>query len=104
MELDELIEFAKKEHERLVTHFNTKDNPRTRYTMFAKLVEEVGELSEALLKSDSLQRPDKLKDKADLEQELADVILVSLILAKQLDVDIKKALEDKIKKIKERKY
>ena len=49
MELDGLFEFAKKEHHRQVTHHNLKGDPKTKYTIFAKLMEEVGELSETIL-------------------------------------------------------
>jgi len=104
MKFRELVDFAKKEHDRLVTCFNAKDNPKTKYTMLAKLMEEMGELSEAILKSDNLQRADKEKIMGDINHELADVILVSLILSQELGVDIEKALQEKIDKIKTRKY
>ncbi len=103
--MEDIFEFAKVEHERQVTYHNTKGNPKTKYTMLAKLMEEVGELSEAILTYDSLQRKDKLVDaKKDLKDEFADVVIVALILSHELGVDIKKALDDKIKKIKARKY
>jgi NTP pyrophosphatase (non-canonical NTP hydrolase) len=105
MKFEELTDFATKEHERLITHYNIKDNPKTKYTIFAKLVEEIGELSEAILTRDSLQRKDKLHNsKTKLEDELADVILCTMILAKELNIDIDKSLKQKMKKIKKRKY
>lgn len=85
------------------TKHNVKNDPKTKYTMLAKLMEEVGELSEAILKTDSLQRSDKLKKKSDLEGEFADVIFVAMILSQELDVDIGKALERKITKIIDRR-
>ena len=109
MEFNELKKFAKQEHKRLVEHFNVKNDPKVKYTMFAKLVEEMGELSEAILTYDNMQRSDKLSNsktesKQRLEHEFADVLLVTMILAKELDVDMDKALRAKIEKIKERKY
>jgi NTP pyrophosphatase (non-canonical NTP hydrolase) len=105
MKFDELTDFAKQEHERLVKHFDVKNNPKTKYTMFAKLVEEIGELSEAILTYDSLQRSHKLrKSKAELEGEFADVILVTMILAQELNINLETSLKAKIKKIKARKY
>jgi NTP pyrophosphatase (non-canonical NTP hydrolase) len=104
MKFEELVAFAGKEHEKLVNHYGVKGNPKTRYTIFAKLVEEIGELSEAILASDSLQRRDKLEvGKESLEGELADTLLVTLILAKELDIDIEEALDNKIKRLKARK-
>jgi NTP pyrophosphatase (non-canonical NTP hydrolase) len=109
MKFDELTNFAKQEHKRLVEHYNAKGDPKVKYTMFAKLVEEMGELSEAILTYDKLQRFDKLTNtkaeaKKKLEDEFADVVLVSMILAQELNVDMDKALTTKIKKIKARKY
>lgn len=105
MDIDELFEFAKKEHKRQIKHHKVEGDPKISYTMLAKLMEEIGELSEAMLITDSLQRGDKLrKAQKELADEFADVILVTLILAQQWDVDAKKALENKISKIKKRIY
>lgn len=55
--------------------------------------------------ADGLQRGDKLrKTKSELADEFADVLLVTLILAEEWDVDAKKALIEKIEKIKKRDY
>ena len=103
--MEDIFEFSKIEHERQVNHHNVKNDPKTKYTMLAKLMEELGELSEAILSYDSLQRTDKLDNaKNNLEDELADVILVTLILSNELGVDVKNAINKKIQKIKSRKY
>lgn len=103
--MEDIYEFAKRQHKFLVQHHDVENDSKTKYTMLAKLMEEVGELSEAILTNDSLQRPDKLKDNTkDLEGELADVILTTLVLSQELKVDIKKSLNEKIKKIESRKY
>lgn len=106
MDIQEIVDFAKKEHDRLTAHYNLKDDAKLKYTMFTKLVEEIGELSEAILMSDSLQRGEKLrKDNHDeLAHELADVLLCASILAQELNIDIEKALKEKIDKIEKRKY
>jgi len=104
METQNLIDFAKMEHERLVTHFKVKGDPKTRYTMLAKLMEEVGELSEAILKTDALQRGEKLREPPDLAGEFADVILSTMVLSQELKIDMQAALQTKIAKIRARKY
>jgi len=50
------------------------------------------------------QRQEKLDnhDKNNLPNEFADVIITTLLLAKSMDVDIKKALINKIEKINKR--
>ena len=70
-----------------------------------KLNEEVGELCAEILALDNDQRKEKLakmKEKDNLPNELADIIITTLLLAEVLDVDIKTALEDKIEKINQR--
>lgn len=105
MAAHDIFEFAKREHERLVTHYGVDEDPKTKYAMLAKLMEEVGELSEAILHTDALQRKDKLKEKnIDLPGEFADVMLATAVLAQELDVDLHDALEKKMEKIQKRKY
>ncbi|MGV8162997.1 MAG: MazG nucleotide pyrophosphohydrolase domain-containing protein [Candidatus Nanoarchaeia archaeon] len=106
MDIKDLTEFSRKEHARLIDHYNLREDSKLKYTLFAKLIEEIGELSEAILMSDSLQRGEKLrKDNHDeLAYELADVLLCTSILAQELNIDIEKALNEKIEKIKKRNY
>ncbi len=69
-----------------------------------KLGEEYGELCDQVLASVGDQRKTKLaRGKAnDLESEFADVLIVTFMLAKAMNVDIMQALDRKVKKIKEK--
>ncbi|MFZ1627047.1 MAG: MazG nucleotide pyrophosphohydrolase domain-containing protein [Candidatus Moraniibacteriota bacterium] len=69
-----------------------------------KLGEEYGELCDAVLASMGDQRRGKLKKEKpdDLESEFADVLIVTFMLAKAMDVDIMTALDRKIEKIRKR--
>ena len=105
MELKEILEFIDYEHNRLIAHFRNDDGEPKRifkYERLAKLMEEVGELSDAILHSDNSQRKEKIP--ASVEHECADVIITTLLLSKEMDIDIAKALEEKIEKIKNRVY
>ncbi len=78
-----------------------------REKMFArtvKLNEEVGELCAEVLAFDGDQRDEKLQNsnQETLEGEFADVIITTLLLAKTMDVDVRKSLKNKIAKIKDR--
>jgi len=42
------------------------------------------------------------KDKENLEKEFADVIITTLLLAKSIDIDVAKAIENKIIEINKR--
>lgn len=106
MEMKELLEFVRRVSERL-----TKGNPESTeaervFARMVKLTEEVGELADEVLASQSDQRREKLdrKEKDALPDEIADVIITTLMLARSLDVDVERALERKIDKIRERMF
>lgn len=65
-----------------------------------KLGEEYGELCDAILATAGDHRKGKLKKKVDLEGEFADVVIVAFLIAKAMNVDMRKALADKTKKIR----
>lgn len=65
-------------------------NPETGY--FLKLVEEVGELSEAMRKNKGGQ-PSLETMKGSVAEELVDVLYYTLALANQYDVDLEKSFE-----------
>lgn len=69
-----------------------------------KLMEELGELTEAVLWSFGNQRKEKLStfDHAHLESEFADVIISTLLLAHSMNMNIQTALESKIEEIEKR--
>lgn len=89
-------------------HLNAKfpiDSQREK--MFArtvKLNEEVGELCNEVLAFDGDQRAEKLQhsSKETLENEFADVIITTYLLAKTMKVDMSQALERKIERVRKR--
>ena len=103
MDLKELLEFIEIENKRINDLFKI-DKEKMVLAQTVKLSEEVGELSSEVLAHNSLQRFKKLEnhDKSNIHGEFADVIFTTLILAKTMDVDIEKALKNKIEKINKR--
>lgn len=69
-----------------------------------KISEEVGELSEQILWKFWWQRSGKIDKISDekLKTEIADVIFVTIRLARLLDIDVEEILKEKIKTLKER--
>ncbi|BEP18143.1 MazG nucleotide pyrophosphohydrolase domain-containing protein [Pyrofollis japonicus] len=65
--------------------FYERDSARGLYATFTWLVEEVGELAEALLK----------RDKSSIEEELADVLAWTLSIANLVGVDAEEAFRKK---------
>ena len=71
----------------------------------AKLTEEVGELSQDILLSLGNGRKEKVDTftPSQLEDEFADVIICTYLLAKSASIDIDSAVKNKFQKIKERR-
>jgi NTP pyrophosphatase (non-canonical NTP hydrolase) len=68
---------------------------------FTQLMEEIGELAKDI----NLKRlRNKEPNKTNLAEEFADVFLQLATLAEMYNVDLEEAVENKIKKLKERQY
>lgn len=73
------------------------DEQEHMYARTLKLNEEVGELCEAILYEYDPNQRSKDK-KIDLDQEIADVIIVSLLIAEYRKTDIMKIINQKLTK------
>lgn len=107
MEFEDLQKFINNEHDRLIEFYGKDVGHKMRLlSRTVKVTEEVGELANEILTSLKDQRKSKRKDdnKAELSGEFADVLITTLLLAKEADIDIEKSLREKIKKIEKRKY
>jgi NTP pyrophosphatase (non-canonical NTP hydrolase) len=104
MELKELLKFIEIENGRLKKRYLNLDKEKMILAQTVKINEELGELYNEVLKHCSLQRKEKLDnmDKKYIEEEFSDVLITTLLLAKSMDIDIEKALEEKIIKINKR--
>lgn len=99
--LDEILKFIDTEDRRLRKKFAYEDESKRVLARTVKISEEFGELCDEVLASIALQRQEKLANhrREQLEDEFADVLIVVLMLARTLKVDVRKALENKMKKI-----
>lgn len=105
MEIKELLEFIKEEHKRLMKFYGFQANGESKYPITVKIMEELGELAEEVLLADKFQRDEKVNTRdLNIGEELADVLITTLLLAENRGIDVVEALEKKIKKIKNRKY
>lgn len=71
-------------------------------TNLAQLVEEVGELARLISRTYGEQSFKSSEGKADLSDELADVLFVLICLANQTGVDLEQALERNLNKKSQR--
>lgn len=102
MDLKDLLKFIEIEDRRLKKYYGGyTDQEKRILARTVKLSEELGELCNAVLTFNSMQRKEKLDkhDAENLSEEFADVLITALLLAKAMDIDIEKALDKKINKI-----
>lgn len=104
VEFSDLLQFVEVEDVRLRERYASLDREKHILARTVKLTEELGELCNEILAKNLLQRKQKLDghDSEKLSEEFAEVIITAFLVAKSLDVDVKKALEDKIAKINSR--
>lgn len=101
MEIKELKEFAKEAEERLSKYYNkTKEELIVFHAL--KMGEETGEVFEQVLSHHNIQRKEKTINKEKIGEEIADVLLAGMVLAKSLNIDMEKELKNKMEKNKER--
>ncbi|PIR94290.1 hypothetical protein COT97_02265 [Candidatus Falkowbacteria bacterium CG10_big_fil_rev_8_21_14_0_10_39_11] len=105
MEFQEILKFIKEEDVRMREHFYPHfDQEKVILARAVKLSEEVGELSDEILRSLNVQRKEKMDGHSHetLAKEVADVFMVTLLLAQSLDVDVQTIVKKKIQEIENR--
>ncbi len=104
MTIEELLSFAKEEHQRLLRFYNLSPEQLT-YPNVLKVVEETGELCEALLSQQGIQRAEKLQNTdPEVAKELVDVLITLLVLSENLEVNVEEELKRGIERRRLRKY
>lgn len=101
MNLDELQSKYDKICEFLVAKYNLDlQDPNLKYKQMVKLQEELGELSEQILKSDNQQRVEKGAFADDeLLYEYFDVLSTMFVFGRMLEIDIAKGFPEKVEQI-----
>jgi len=106
MEMKELLNFVDRTLSEAGKWTFSRDQDMTKriFAQTMKLSEEVGELSSEILWHTGFVRQEKLArySPETLKDEFADVLLVTIRLAKLMDIDIESALQQKMEKIKKR--
>ena len=105
MDMKELLQFIDKQDKKLIRSYEgANDKEKRVLARSVKLAEEVGELCSEALSFNGDQRQKKLDshNTDSLANEVADVLITTLLLAKTMDVDIPTALKNKIEKINKR--
>ena len=105
MDLEDLIKFVNRyaEQQKNIMGY-MKDKQNLILSSTVKIAEEFGELCDQVLSYNKRQRKDKMNrfNKDSLSEEFADVVVAILMLAHDMNIDIKDALNNKIKKLSEK--
>ena len=96
-----LKKFSQEETKRLRNIIECTDKEFVLFNTI-KLNEEAGEICNEILKHFKCARKNKLEQAQELGSEIADVVIVASILAESMNIDLEKALNDKIQKIEKR--
>ena len=101
MEMQYLQQFIEDTDQMLLNKYDEPALVQT-YGRMTKLMEEVGELAAEVLTSNKHQRDDKLIENNNeaLGDEFADVLITTMLLAKNMNVDIWEAVERKMEKVR----
>lgn len=105
MDFEKTLAFVQEEWKHL-----QKNNPelyadieKCIYAQATKLGEEVGELNEALLAHFGRQRQGKKDKQTSVGEEMADVIMVVMLIATGLGISVTEAIEKKVGVIEARR-
>lgn len=80
-----------------------KDKEKDNWAYALKVGEELGEVYDVLLKMKGYQRKEKIEeDKSKIEEEIADLIITSFILARSMNLDLDKIIRNKMEYLKNR--
>ena len=98
MTINELVEEYRSIHSFLNQNWPLKNKDQRVFARTMKIMEELGELSDELLSSMNLQRGTKLQafSAQNVVDEFADVLACLVLLGIELDIDIEKAITEKI--------
>ncbi len=104
MQLEELIAQYQDIHQFLNQNWPLASRMKRTFARTMKVVEELGELANEILTSMNLQRQAKIAQFSheNLEDEYADVFGALILLGIELDLDIEKIIQRKIKFTKKR--
>ncbi len=102
--INDLKIFIKNIREYITPKMPTRDDQTSILIAAIKIQEELGELSNEILKHFKHQRDEKLDQNSlkHLQLEMADVVLSTFMLAQEMNIDIEEALNEKMSIIQQR--
>ena len=100
-DIKDIQEFIEQIQEKFQTEYDIKEDVRVFATM-TKVAEELGEVSNELLKKYQLQRKEKLEADHELGKEIADLVITIGSLAHVTGINLDKELEKRIEQMKQR--
>ncbi len=101
MNIQEINNFITSDYLKLNTYLQNEDKQTQAFVVTIKIAEETGELAREVSRAFGFAKQKRLNMPSNLDSELADVIINTLLLAKSLDIDAETAIQNKMNRIKD---
>ena len=102
MDLKEIQTFIESDYLEWNTYFKNQDKKTEAFAIMLKISEESGELAREVLRSFGYANQERLNEPSQLDNELADVLINTILLARCLDIDVPHILERRMEMIREK--
>ena len=102
MDLKEIQTFIESDYLEWNTYFKNQDKKTEAFAIMLKISEESGELAREVLRSFGYANQERLNEPSRLDNELADVLINTILLARCLDIDVPHILERRMEMIREK--
>lgn len=102
MDLKEIQTFIESDYLEWNTYFKNQDKKTEAFAIMLKISEESGELAREVLRSFGYANQERLNEPSQLDNELADVLINTMLLARCLDIDVPHILERRMEMIREK--
>ena len=102
MEIKDIQKFIDTDYLAWNKYFVHQERQTEAFVIMMKVAEETGELAREVSRSFGFASQERLERPSKLDNELADVIINTILLAKCLDIDVPAALTRKMEMIREK--
>ena len=102
MDFKEIQKFIESDYLEWNTYFKNQDKKTEAFAIMLKISEETGELAREVMRSFGYANQKRLNEPSQLDSELADVLINTILLARCLDINVPEILQRKMEMIREK--
>ncbi|MDR1009385.1 MAG: hypothetical protein LBL52_04005 [Rickettsiales bacterium] len=101
MDIKELTKFVEEDYKAWNDMFKHQEKSTEAFVILGKLGKKLGDLDKEVAKEFGFCHKEALKEPMCADRKLAGLVINSLLLAKVLDIDMEKAMKDKMERMRE---